>query len=259
MEIVFYAIVFVFGSIIGSFLNVVIYRYNTGTSIARGRSMCFSCGKSLSWYELIPVVSFLIQRGKCYSCKSKISFQYPTVEILTGLLFLLTWISGFQIIELLFYWTVMAILLVIAVYDIRHKIIPNGFVYAFIILSLGNLILTSDFGMWDWLAGPILFFPFASLWFMSRGTWMGFGDAKLAWGIGWFLGLYAGASAVILSFWIGAVWGLYLIAFSKIHRLLGKGKRFTMKSEIPFGPFLVLGTLLVFFFDIDVFLLMQIF
>lgn len=259
MEVIFYIFIFLFGAIIGSFLNVVIYRLGTGSSIARGRSMCFSCGKTLSWYELIPVFSFLIQRGKCRTCKSKISWQYPVVEVTTGLLFLLTWTSGFQVAELFYYWAIMAILVVIAVYDIRHKIIPNGFAYSFITLSAVPLVWMSGFQMWDWLAGPILFLPFAGLWAVSRGTWMGFGDAKLAWGIGWFLGLYAGVSAIILAFWIGAVWGLGLIALSHAHRLLLSGKRFTIKSEIPFGPFLIFGTLLVFFFNIDVFSLTLIF
>ncbi len=262
MEIVFYIFIFILGAIIGSFLNVVIYRLGTGASIMRGRSMCFSCGKVLGWYELIPVVSFLIQRRKCRMCKSKISWQYPIVEIVTGLLFLLTWTSGFQVLELFYFWIIIAVLLIIAVYDLRHKIIPNSFVYTFIVLSVLPLIWKYGiqiFVMWDFYAAPILFLPFAGLWFISRGAWMGFGDAKLAWGIGWFLGLYAGISAIILSFWIGAVWGLSLIALSHTQQLLDKRKRFTMKSEIPFGPFLIIGTLIVFFFNVDVFLLTRIF
>jgi len=260
MDIVFYILVFIFGTIVGSFLNVVIYRYNTGATLVRGRSMCLACGKALRWYELVPLASFLIQRGKCRNCKSKISWQYPAVEATTGLLFLLTWKQGFQVAEMIFYWAIISILMVIAVYDIRHKIIPNGFVYAFIALSLFSplyKLMTSDVvSLWDFWAGPVLFLPFATLWLISRGTWMGFGDAKLAWGIGWFLGLYAGISAIILAFWVGAVWGLVLIAFSKGNGLLLGGKTFIMKSEIPFGPFLILGMLLVFFFNIDVFSLM---
>ncbi len=259
MEIIFYIFAFIFGVTIGSFLNVVIYRYNSGTSFTCGRSMCFSCGKTLSWYELIPVVSFVIQRGKCLGCKSKISWQYPLVEIMTGLLFTVVFWGHYSIIETMYLLVLMSILVVISVYDIRHKIIPDGFVYAFIALSLLQLIWTSDVQMMDWLAGPILFLPFAGLWFFSRGTWMGFGDAKLALGIGWFLGFYAGLSAIIFAFWIGSVFGLALIGVSKVNGLFLGDTRFTMKSEVPFGPFLILGTLLVFFFNIDVFSLSQIF
>ncbi len=258
-EVVFYIFIFLFGAIIGSFLNVVIYRLNTGASIVRGRSICFSCGKALGWYELVPIASFLLQRGKCRNCKSKISWQYPIVEIVSGLLFLLVWTLGLSVAELFLYWAIVSILMVIAVYDIRHKIIPNSFVYAFILLSFISLTLTSDVQLVDWLAGPILFLPFAGLSFFSKGEWMGFGDSKLAWGIGWLLGLYAGVSAVILAFWMGAVWGLGLIALSHIKKLLPIKKAFTMKSEIPFGPFLVLGIFLVFFFGIDAFSLVQVF
>lgn len=262
MDVVFYILIFIFGTIIGSFLNVVIYRLGTGMSIVRGRSMCFSCGKKLSWYELIPVLSFIIQKGKCINCKSKFSWQYPTVEAITGLLFLLI-IYKLQItdyanisvnlLELAYLWVIFSILMIIAVYDMRHKIIPNSFVYSFIFLSALQFIWAPSIQGWDVLAGLILFLPFAALWFFSRGRWMGFGDAKLSFGIGWFLGLSGGISAVILAFWIGAVWGLALIAFSKINRLFFTAKTITMKSEIPFGPFLILGTLLVFFFNVDIF------
>ena len=259
MEIIFYIFAFAFGAIIGSFLNVVIYRYNTGTSLTCGRSMCFSCGKILSWYELIPVVSFVFQRGRCLGCKSKISWQYPLVEIITGVLFMAVFAEQYSIFETTYLLVLMSIFVVISVYDIRHKIIPDGFVYAFIVLSLVYLILTPGVQLIDWLAGPILFLPFAGLWFFSKGTWMGFGDAKLALGIGWFLGFYAGLSAIILAFWIGSVFGLVLIGMGKIGNFLPFKKRLSLKSEIPFGPFLILAMLLVFFFNIDVFSLVQIF
>ncbi len=189
MEIAYYIIIFIFGTIIGSFLNVVIYRYNTGTSITKGRSMCFSCGKTLVWYELVPVLSFIIQRGKCSGCGSKISWQYPLVEIITGLLFLLTFftlVSSGQvnIFSITFLLIIMSIFVVISVYDIRHKIIPEGLVYGFILLSFIQLFFIPNVGIIDWLAGPIFFLPFAMLWFFSKGQWMGFGDAKLALGIG---------------------------------------------------------------------------
>jgi len=265
MASVWYLFAFLFGAIIGSFLNVVIYRYNTGTSLG-GRSMCMSCGKDLSWYELIPVASFFIQRKKCANCGSKISWQYPAVELVTGILFLAVFLKIFSFplsvhaaLSLLYLLFVMGLLVVIAVYDWKHKIIPNGLVYAFAAVSFAVSLLdmavfsghaTNGQYLLLVLAGPFLALPFALIWLLSRGKWMGLGDAKLALGIGWFLGLYAGISAVISAFWIGALFGVTMLFF--------KGKAFTMKSEIPFGPFLVLGTLLVFFFGFDIFRLSSI-
>ncbi len=265
MATVFYFFSFLFGVIIGSFLNVVIYRYNTGVSLG-GRSMCLSCGKRLSWYELIPVISFFAQKRKCANCGSAISWQYPATELLTGLLFFLVSYSqypilnGADVIDIAFYWIVASLFVVITVYDWKHKIIPDAFVYTFAALSFGAFLFHAGFPfsrlssapyLLNMLAGPILASPFALMWLLSHGRWMGLGDAKLALGIGWFLGLYSSISAVILAFWAGAFFGIVVLFF--------KGKTFTMKSEIPFGPFLILGTLLVFFFHIDVLGLSDIF
>lgn len=272
VEYVFYLAVLLFGAVIGSFLNVVIYRYNTGLSALRGRSMCFSCGKKLAWYELIPIVSFLIQEGACRSCGSPIARQYVAVESVTAFLFLLSALvmlpfapNAIDIIRLVLVWGIVSLLMVIAVYDMRHKIIPDGIVYAFIgtsfVFAFTDSVLTGA-GIPDifrLLGGPVLFLPFALLWFFSRGAWMGFGDAKLAWGIGWLLGLRAGISAVVLGFWAGALAGIFLLLREKF-ALKIKGTKgvldapgFGMKSEIPFAPFLILGTLTVLFTGIDLF------
>ena len=252
---------FIFGTIIGSFLNVVILRYNTGMSI-NGRSGCFSCGKKLEWYELVPVVSFIMLLGKCSACKSRISWQYPLVELATGSLFLALFVKYFSIdfstthvIGFIVSAIVWSILVVITVYDIRHKIIPDGLVFAFAGLALISFFLTHPFAgifhypqILDLLAGPILFTPFWLLWLVSKGTWMGFGDAKLAIGMGWFVGLSQGISAVILGFWIGAVVSLLWMGYCA----LAHKNRPSMKTEIPFAPYLILGLLVVFFFHIDV-------
>lgn len=249
-------VVFVFGTIIGSFLNVVIYRFNTGRGLL-GRSRCFSCQKNLAWYELIPVLSFLFQKRRCSSCKSRVSWQYPLVEILTGGVFALVfWKMFFEqglfltqtnILFFVFYLAIFSILLVVAVYDLKHTIIPNFFVYVFAVLSFVVFFLQVmgvvvnplfAFSFYDVLA-PLLFFTFfGGLWFVSKGRWMGFGDAKLSIGIGFLLGLKAGFFALVLSFWIGALVGICLLSL--------KRSSFTMKSEIPFGPFMVLGTFLGF-------------
>ncbi len=249
MESLASVLIFFFGAIIGSFLNVVIYRYNTGKTLG-GRSVCFSCNKQLGWLELIPMVSFLAQRGKCRSCFSRISWQYPLVELVSGFLFLAAfWHFWPNAQTTVFYWVIFAILLVIAVYDIRHKIIPDGFVYTFIILSLVSSSLYPSY----LLAGLVLFLFFVGLWYFSDGRWMGFGDAKLAVGIGLLLGFEDGISAVITAFWLGALVGLSLVLYGRLSRLSRRGKYLTIKSEIPFAPFLIAGVILNLLWGFNVF------
>jgi len=258
-----YIIVLIFGTLIGSFLNVLVLRYNTGHSIVNDRSRCFSCGKTLEWFELIPIFSFVAQGGRCRSCKARISWQYVLVEILTGLVFLsIFWkfFTIFNLPHLIFYLFIFSILIAISVYDYRHKIIPDGLVYTFIFLSFLNaLYVFFEYGSWSSLvAGPLIALPFLLLWLVSRGAWMGFGDVKLSLGMGFLLGLAPGIYALILAFWIGGGIGLILLLLSAIskksvnnNQLLILGKRFTIKSEIPFGPFLILGTFLAFMFQWD--------
>ncbi|MBU3925561.1 prepilin peptidase [Patescibacteria group bacterium] len=250
--------IFILGTIIGSFLNLVILRYNTGQSLIKGGSRCFNCGKNLKWHELIPVVSFVIQKGKCRQCKSKISWQYPLIEILTGIIFLLIFINflnqSYWLLASVYTLAIFSILIVIAVYDLRHQIIPDGLVYAFSILAFLSLfrnwfvswqIEIENFDLVGLLVGIIFFAFFASIWLLSRGKAMGLGDAKLALGIGWFLGWPNGIYALVLAFWLGALVGIFLVYFSK--------KSYNLKSSIPFGPFLILGALLAFFININIY------
>lgn len=245
-----YLIFFLLGLIIGSFLNVVIYRYNTGRTLS-GRSGCFSCGKKLSWFELLPVLSFAFQGGRCRGCRSRISWQYPLVELSTGLLFAFVFSRvGFDPFLLPLYLIVSCFLVIITAYDVRHKIIPDGFVFAFIFLGFIKVIISGDI-LWGLLGGIFTALPLFFLWAVSRGRWLGFGDVKLALGIGLFLGWELGLSALTLSFWIGAVIGLFLIAWGK-SQLWRRRKSYTMKSELPFAPFLILSFWLVFLFSINV-------
>jgi leader peptidase (prepilin peptidase)/N-methyltransferase len=268
MEFIFYALMFLFGTAIGSFLNVVIFRHNTGMTLL-GRSFCFSCRKELLWHDLMPLMSFLLLRGKCRFCKSKISGQYAAVEAVAGAVFaLVLWKAGgvqfldaaflqpggfVHFLDISFSFVLWSILIIIGVYDLRHKIIPDFFAYSFAALALTKLVfLPQTFlftpSLWDFLAGPILALPFALLWLVSRGRWMGFGDAKLTLGLGWFLGIQAGFVALILAFWIGSLVGVALILIGKLMRSSLFSKRVTMKSEIPFAPFLILGLFLAYFF-----------
>jgi prepilin signal peptidase PulO-like enzyme (type II secretory pathway) len=247
MPIIFLVFSFILGTIIGSFLNVVVYRYKTGMTLG-GRSKCFSCDRNLSWIELFPVFSFICQGGVCKKCKSKISWQYPLVEATTGILFILVFyfsppLSVATAIHTVFYLIITGLLVVITVYDAKHKIIPDPLVYTFSAIALLHIFLVPS--LWNFLAGPLLALPFFLLWLVSKGAWMGLGDAKLMLGIGWTIGLTAGISAVILAFWIGAIisvlWMLVVL------------KKFKRHYEIPFGPYLILGMYLVLFFHIEIF------
>ncbi|MDP3962748.1 MAG: prepilin peptidase [bacterium] len=245
---------FILGTLIGSFLNVVAFRYNTGLTL-RGRSKCFSCDKTLTWIELFPIVSFLLQGGSCRKCKSRISWQYPLVEICSGALFILVFyffppVSAEAAVSTIFYLLITCLLIVITIYDAKHKIIPDSLSYSFAIVALAYLFIAPDLSfavppVWALLAGPIAALPFFLLWLISKGTWMGLGDSKLMLGIGWTLGLVPAISAVTLAFWIAAVISVVWMGIVF--------KKFKKNYEIPFGPYLVLGMYLVLFFDIRVF------
>ncbi len=254
---------FIFGAIVGSFLNVVSLRFNTGVGLG-GRSKCMSCGTSLTWKELVPIFSFLFQKGACKKCKSKISWQYPLIEFIAGAIFVLIFImfppmdllSGFTT---LMYVIATCLLLVISVYDIKHKIIPDQFVFAFAVVAFVNLFVGGASwwhipGYWAFIAGPLAALPFAFLWVVSGGKWMGFGDAKLMLGVGWILGVSGSVNAIILSFWIAAAVSLIWLFVTY--------RKFKPRTEIPFGPYLILGMYLVLLFGIqvlDIHLLKEIF
>ncbi len=249
------------GLIVGSFLNVVILRYNTGKSL-NGRSMCLSCKRQLKWEELIPVISFIWQGGRCKGCSSKISFQYVVVEIITAVVFVLIALQAVNIFEgyypfaslRFFIWNagIASLLLVIAFYDLRHKIIPNELVYSFMILAVATPFIVDAslagremvWALHGVYSGGILFGLFWLLWHFSKGRLMGFGDAKLVFGIGLWLGIKVSLLALLVAFVSGAVVGLSLIVIGP--SLPTRLKSFSMKSEIPFAPFLVLGAIIGF-------------
>lgn len=259
MTFILTIIFFILGTIIGSFLNVVIFRFNTQRSFG-GRSGCMTCQHKLSWYELVPLVSFFTLRGRCRNCKAKISIQYPIVEFVSGLIFaglFLKFQDVFYINTFVFsisyaYYAVMfSVLLIIAVYDFKHKIIPDTLSLVFGVVTFIGLFFFSNFlfyphipSILEFLSGILLALPFAFIWFISKGTWMGLGDAKLALGLGWLLGLSRILSGAVVAFWSGAIIGFFLIVFSK---------KYGMKSEIPFAPFLVLGVFIAFLFELSLF------
>lgn len=256
----------VLGLVIGSFLGVVVDRHNTGRTIG-GRSSCSLCARTLSWYELIPVVSYLIQRGRCRTCASVLSLRYVLIELATALAFAgVAW--RYADAALWDPWrfacafalcaAIWSFLIIILFYDARHMIIPDRFVAWFIGLSFISLFvdpfaaeLASVPALGAVATSLLLPLPFAALWMLSGGRLLGFGDIKLMIGIGFLLGISGGIAAVLLAFWAGAIVSVVL--------LLLKKWRFTMKSEIPFAPFLIGGTFAVFLSGIDFWSLVRFF
>lgn len=268
---------FALGTIIGSFLNVVIYRLGTGKGLG-GRSQCLSCGRTLGFFDLIPIISFVALSGRCRRCGTRIPPQYPLIELVSGVLFVLVYFSFAQrmatpSLEILSSFAlaliIVSISLAIAAYDLRHKIIPQELSSLLIVCALITLLSRIFQGMetsflvffLDILAGPIFYTAFYSLSAISSGRLMGYGDSKLALAIGLALGFSSGLSAIVLSFWIGAIVGLSLLFLKRalpVLRLKEGERAVTMKTEIPFAPFLLLGWALVYFLHIDAFSLLTI-
>jgi leader peptidase (prepilin peptidase) / N-methyltransferase len=261
-----YIMVFIFGAVIGSFLNVVIYRLHTGKSI-NTPSHCLSCGTRLQWYELFPVFSYVFLGGRCRTCGAYVPFRYLFVELLTGFSFLLLW--HLMQADLVFFFLnaiLAAVLIVIAVYDVRHTIIPDELALAvgavaLVFLGYGyTLVGDSSFIILNLLGGLGAGFFFFGLWYISKGRWLGLGDAKLALPLGVIAGFYGVFSMVVLSFWVGAIISLSILA---VQHVLKKGKtsllfprhQLTIKSEVPFAPFLIIGFLLVHLFNADIFVI----
>lgn len=268
MEYLGYVVVGALGAIIGSFLNVVIYRLHTGRSLG-GRSHCMSCGHILCWYELVPIVSYFGLRGKCMACSAYIPVRYCAVEIATALLFMMAWhLFAFDFALLLLTFIMLSVLVVVFVYDMRHTIIPDELSLALGGLSLGFLAHAwwggASLGVLggDVLAGLGAGAFFGGLWLISKGRWIGLGDAKLAVPLGVIVGAYSVFSMVVLAFWIGAFVSLVLLATQRVLSSGKTGLHFpslprTIKSEIPFAPFLIAAFLLVHFFHADIFIATQ--
>lgn len=251
----------VFGLIVGSFLNVLILRW--GERSLTGRSACPSCGKIIRWYDLIPVVSWFILRGRCRTCRAVISFQYVLVEAAVALMFVAIGLSPLALAFRIAALPIAALLVAIAVYDLRHTLIPDMWVYTAGALAFAISLYAAMSGVYEGnilyivLAGPAVALPLFALWVVSRGAWMGLGDVKFAFTMGWLLGFAEGILALLLGFVLGALASLPLLFFSSssgkrvLARFTPKDSslkfhgRFTMKSEIPFGPFLIAATFVV--------------
>ena len=250
--LIFVVLLFIFGLVIGSFLNVVIYRTVHDESFVFGRSKCPSCKKQIAWYDNVPLVSFFLLRGKCRSCKKQISWAYPFIELITGLLFVWWFFIGFTFFQLSsrpftvlqpLFWLVVGILLIVVFFsDLLYGIIPDIAVAGLTLLGLFYRLLLFTSGImfpmdfWKTLGGALgAFLLFFMLWVGTKRRGIGLGDVKFAFPMGLITGWPGIALALFLSFTIGAVVSLGTV-------VAGQKK---LTSRIAFGPFLVLATVLV--------------
>jgi len=237
----YYIAIIVLGAIVGSFANVVAYRLNSGRPILVGRSKCDSCAEELSPITLVPIISFIVLRGRCSMCGSKIGAGHVLAEVTLAALFgAALYIHG-PSIELLLSLVFLTLLTSIVIYDLRHTIIPNILVYPLIVV--GGLMAYVSADVYAAIAAVSMATFFGLIWLLSRGRAMGFGDAKLVLALALFVGYPLAISGFMLSFWIGAVISVALLV---IYR-----KRRTMSNEVPFAPYLAIGFLCAYLLQLN--------
>lgn len=244
MEIYYTIVMFIFGTLFGSFFNVVGYRLPNKESIVFPSSHCPNCGHALKPYELIPILSFLCLGGKCKGCKEKISWIYPIFELFTGLLFMFSYIRfGFSI-DLVISLTVVSTLLIIIISDIRYYIIPDEILIIGSILVLIELFIKGGFNLVlsSLISGIVAFLSMYLLKcfgdFLFKKESMGGGDIKLLFFFGLFLGWPLAVTSIFLASFIGLPISLYIM-FKKDTNI------------IPFGPFLSIAALIFFFSQVS--------
>jgi leader peptidase (prepilin peptidase)/N-methyltransferase len=248
------------GLVIGSFLNVVIYRLPRDESVVSPGSHCPSCNHQIKWYQNIPLLSYLFLGGKCANCGAPISWRYPAVEFLTAVLF---WLSFkgiapdlFSILSQIRIWIFISICVAVAFIDYDHRIIPDE-------LSLGGWLVGALTAYWDFRYGMVhllvasvcgfgFFFLFALLYEKITGrVGLGGGDIKFMGTIGVFLGAGGIWASLIFSSIIGSVIGIGLAAYHKQKGTGGADAVPVLRASIPYGPFLVLGALIELFFEVS--------
>jgi len=250
MLILFY--LFILGLFLGSFFNVLSDRLPQEQSIL-GRSHCDFCKKNLTVLDLIPVYSFLSLKGRCRYCHKKLSYFYPLVEILTGCLFVIAWITTPIVIPTavnllaarIITIGLFSVLLTIFMADVKYHLIPDSLQFVFLVLALCYHLVQAA----SWLmlgsfivSGILVMLPILILYLITRGRGMGFGDVKLAFVIGFLLGTIPGWIALYIGFIAGSVVGVAL--------LITKKKK--LKSQIAFGPFLIIGIVLSVFYQTEI-------
>lgn len=229
--ILIYLIIFLYGIVIGSFLNVCIYRLPKGENIATVGSHCMTCNHKLAWYDLFPLFSFIFLGGKCRYCKTKLSPQYPIIEGINGVFYVLIFLINGLTIESIIYSLTFSALLVLSVIDWRTYEIPFGInIFIFV---MGVIITTMDYPNWlSHLIGMVLVSGFLFIIILATsGRGMGGGDMKLMAAAG----LLLGWKNILLAFFLGCLFGS--VIHLSLMKFAGKGR------QLAFGPYLAAGIL----------------
>lgn len=237
------AFLVVLGALIGSFLNVVVWRVPQGMSIVRPPSACPQCGHEIAWYDNIPILSWLVLGGKCRNCKARISARYPLVEAATAVAFGVVgagaYLGGYPaaLLPALLYWAAIGIALTLI--DLDHHRLPNvivlpSYIVTAVLLVLASVLIGDYARLLTAAIGCAVLFALYWILAMAYPGGMGFGDVKLAGALGMLLGWLGWAPLVVGAFSAFLLGGL-------IGALLMIGRRATRKSRIPFGPFMLIG------------------
>ena len=228
-------VVFLTGLMIGSFLNVIIYRLPLNKSIIFPSSHCPNCETKLKYYDLIPILSYISTKGKCKYCGEKISLQYPIVELLTALLFLLTFLKYGLNAEFIIMLIVISSLIIVSFIDLEHQIIPNEITFSLIPLGLVMSVFLNHISFINSLLGLVIPVGLLLLIAFIYKKGMGIGDVKLIGMIGVFVGWKYALISIFIGSLLGSIYGIFMMATDKMSR----------KTRIPFGPFISSGAVIM--------------
>lgn len=234
LNLLLYTYMFIIGLVFGSFFNVVGIRTADGVSIAAPRSHCPRCKHRLTALELIPVVSYLLQNGRCKNCQSPISIRYPIFELLTASLFTISPMVAGWSKELLVALLLVSLVMIVTISDTYKMLIPNRVLLFFFPVMIIVRIFIPTIPWWDAYAGAVLGFALLLLIAVASKGGMGGGDIKLFAVLGLFLGIKGTILTLVLAAILGMLYGLILLAYKKINR----------KEPIPFGPFIGVAALI---------------
>jgi len=236
-------VAFIFGLIYGSFINVVIYRLPENLSIISPRSFCPQCKTKISFYNNIPLLSFIIQKGKCFSCRHVISFQYPFIELLLGLLSLLSY-KLLILPESIFFLLISGLLISIIVIDYRCFIIPFELIISIMIICIPYIIYFSnwEYHIYGMLIGVgYLSFIFILTWIITKQQPLGYGDLQLI----LILGLWLGPLKILLTIFLGSILGIIYWIY------LGLKNGYIKNLRLPFGSFLSIAAIIIYLMPLN--------